>query len=71
MAKVAIASDGQQSQSRTWQWVVNGWRTLLDKAAHAITYFAPSDDDQTQASQRWGVVAIDVVERRRLMRVDV
>jgi HSP20 family protein len=53
-----------------WQWLVNGWHTLRDKALNALTYFSPEQDDQ-EVSQRWGVVAADVTDHKHSVAVEM
>jgi HSP20 family protein len=69
MVKVAIEDSGDQNSR--WQWAVNGWHTLLDKASHAITYFTPNRSDEPDAAQRWGVLATDVVDQQDSVIVEL
>jgi HSP20 family protein len=67
MAQVRL--QGGSNSERAWEWLVSGWHALRDKAARAITYFAP--DDEEQAGQRWGVLASDVVEQKATVEVEL
>ena len=49
--------------SKTWQWLVDGWHSLRDKASEAVTYFTPQHEDESK-SQRWAVLASDVTEQK-------
>ena len=46
-------SVGQADAANAWQWLVNGWHALRDKAVSAVTYFTP-EREQEAKSQRWG-----------------
>lgn len=50
---------------QTWRWLAEGWRAISQKAAQALTYFQPAQDDETGsgASMRWGLLAADVTDR--------
>jgi HSP20 family protein len=39
-----------------------GWHTLRNKAQQALTYFSPKDEAEHAVTQRWGLVAADVVD---------
>lgn len=45
----------------TWKWLAEGWRHISARAANALTYFSPKDDEDTRAL-RWGLMALDVHE---------
>ncbi|TNF82736.1 MAG: Hsp20/alpha crystallin family protein [Gammaproteobacteria bacterium] len=47
----------------TWKRLAEGWRHLSGKAAHALTYFAPTRSDEAVEDARWGILAADVTER--------
>ena len=53
-----------------WQWLVNGWHALRDKAISAITHFTPGGEPDTGA-QRWGVLATDVTEQKDSVHVEL
>ncbi len=53
-----------------WQWLVNGWHALRDKAVSAMTYFTP-EREQEQTAQRWGVLATDVSEQKSSVHVEL
>lgn len=63
-------SVSNSSQSGSWQWLVNGWHALRDKAVSAVTYFTPQRE-QEQQSQRWGVLATDVSEQKDSIHVEL
>ena len=65
----AVSTDNAES-SKAWQWLMNGWHALRDKAVSAVTYFTP-ERAQDQASQRWGVLATDVTEQRKAVHVEL
>ena len=46
-------------QKNAWQWLVNGWHALRDKAVNAVTYFTPQREQEIGA-QRWGVLATEI-----------
>ena len=56
--------------SKAWQWLMNGWHVLRDKAVSAVTYFTPQRE-QDQSSQRWGVVAIDITEQKGAIHLEL
>ncbi len=56
--------------SNAWQWFVNGWHALRDKAVSAVTYFTPQREQESQ-SQRWGVLASDVAEHKDSVLVEL
>lgn len=56
--------------TRAWQWLVNGWHALRDKAISAVTYFTP-ERAQDEASQRWGVLATDITEQKNAVSVEL
>jgi HSP20 family protein len=47
----------------------DGWHALRHKAHQALTYFAPKDEEDQGATQRWALVATDVVDRKNLLEV--
>ena len=62
----------RQGIHRSWQGLTEGWRSLRERATHALTHFTPtrgSGDLETVAEQamregsRWGLLAADVVEK--------
>ena len=59
-----------EDNSNAWQWLVNGWHALRDKAVSAVTYFTP-EREQEQSSQRWGVLATDVTEQKSSVHVEL
>ncbi len=62
----------QQSEStRAWQWLMNGWHALRDKAVNALTYFSPTSQSEPNGSQRWGVLATDVYEHKDSITVEL
>ena len=62
--------ENNQESSRAWQWLVDGWHALRDKAVSAVTYFTP-EREQEQKSQRWGVIASDITEHRDNVTVEL
>ena len=62
----------QQSTNNesAWQWLVNGWHALRDKAVSAMTYFTPEREPE-KAAQRWGVLATDVSEEKNAVHVEL
>jgi HSP20 family protein len=56
--------------SKAWQWLVNGWHSLRDRAVSAVTYFTPQRE-QDQSSQRWGVLATDITEQKNTISVEL
>ena len=60
----------QQESATTWQWLVDGWHALRDKAVSAVTYFTPQREQEAQ-SQRWGVLATDVAEHKQHVSVEL
>ena len=63
-------SQNTRESSKTWQWLVDGWHALRDKAISAVTYFTPQRE-QEQASQRWGVIATDITESNDAIHVEL
>ena len=63
-------SQDTRESSTTWQWLVDGWHALRDKAISAVTYFTPQRE-QDQASQRWGVIATDITENKDAVLVEL
>ena len=62
----------QHSDStRAWQWLMNGWHALREKAVSALTYFSPSSESDATTSQRWGVLATDVSEHKDTVSVEL
>lgn len=62
----------QHSEStRAWQWLMNGWHALRDKAVSALTYFSPANEAENTTSQRWGVLATDVSEDKNTVSVEL
>jgi len=62
----------QHSDStRAWQWLMNGWHALRDKAVSALTYFSPASESDATTSQRWGVLATDVSEHKDTVSVEL
>lgn len=57
-------------RSKAWQWLVDGWHALRDKAISAVTYFTPQRAED-QSAQRWGVLATDVTERSQSIHVEL
>lgn len=54
-------------------WLSQGWSTLREQAHSAITHFkhvgeAETEDEPAKA-QRWGVVAVDVVDHDDILKV--
>lgn len=45
-----------------WRWLAEGWRHISQRAASALTYFAPSGDEDAAKSMHWGLLAVDVSE---------
>jgi len=64
-----VSTDNAES-SKAWQWLMNGWHSLRDKAVSAVTYFTPQRA-QEQAYQRWGVLATDVTEQKNAVHVEL
>lgn len=58
MTQVQVNSPG------ALHWLVDGWHALRDKALQALTYFKPSDENETSADQRWAVLAADLVDHK-------
>jgi HSP20 family protein len=56
---------------QSWQWLVNGWHNLRDKAMNALTYFSSDQDVGQSSSQRWAVVAADLVENNDNILVEL
>jgi HSP20 family protein len=52
----------KQDVGHTWKRMAEGWRHISDKAANALTYFTPSNDD-AESGIRWGLLAVDVSEK--------
>ena len=67
---MAQPTDNQRERNSAWQWLVNGWHSLRDKAMSAMTYFTP-EREQEQSAQRWGVLASDVTERKNTVHVEL
>ena len=65
----SVASNDQET-SRAWQWLVNGWHALRDKAVSAVTYFTPQHE-QEKTSLRWGVLATDITEQKKTIVVEL
>lgn len=63
-------SSTNQESTKTWQWLVNGWHALRDKAVSAVTYFTP-EREQERTSQRWGVIATDMTEQKDAIHVEL
>jgi HSP20 family protein len=68
---MAALSDLRQGLDRAWDNIQTGWRSLVDKAAQAVTRFRPSeprDDDSedsralVRASPGWALLAAEVRE---------
>ena len=57
-------------QKNAWQWLVNGWHALRDKAVNAVTYFTPQREQEIGA-QRWGVLATDITEQKDVVHVEL
>lgn len=68
MTQVPVSSG---SSNRAIEWIVNGWRSLREKAAHAITYFSGHADDAGNPSPSWGVLASDVIEHPATVEVEL
>ena len=68
-----VPTTHQQGESaRAWQWLMNGWHALRDKAVSALTYFTPADDTTAHSnSQRWGVLASDISEHEDYVSVEL
>lgn len=67
---MAQLTDNEREGNSAWQWLVNGWHSLRDKAVSAMTYFTP-EREQEQSAQRWGVLATDVTERKNRVHVEL
>jgi HSP20 family protein len=67
---MAQSQSSNPDSSKAWQWLVNGWHALRDKAVSAMTYFTPQRE-QEQSSQRWGVLAGDITERKDVVQVEL
>ena len=67
---MAQPTDNEREGNSAWQWLVNGWHSLRDKAVSAMTYFTP-EREQEQSAQRWGVLATDVTERKNRVHVEL
>ncbi len=65
-----MAQQGTTNNDSAWQWLVNGWHSLRDKAVSAMTYFTP-EREQEKAAQRWGVLATDVSEEKNSVHVEL
>ena len=54
-------------------WLSEGWSTLREQAHSAITHFKHVDEGETEdeppTAQRWGVVAVDVVDHDDILQV--
>ena len=59
-----------RDSNNAWQWLVNGWHALRDKAVSAMTYFTPQREEE-KAAQRWGVLATDVSEEKDSVHVEL
>lgn len=60
----------KQDVGQTWKWLAEGWRSVSDKAANALTYFTPSKEDG-ETGIRWGLLAVDVSEEKDAIRVEL
>jgi HSP20 family protein len=67
---MAQSETNNAESSKAWQWLVNGWHALRDKAVSAMTYFTPQRE-QEQSSQRWGVLAGDITEQKDVVHVEL
>lgn len=59
------AHDIAHSLSHTWDSVSQGWQHLVNRAAHALTYFRSDGDnnpDVPAASPKWGLLSADVFD---------
>ena len=56
---------------QSWQWLINGWHNLRDKAMNALTYFSSDQGVEQSSSQRWGVVAADLVDNNDNILVEL
>jgi HSP20 family protein len=65
----SVESNNQET-SRAWQWLLNGWHALRDRAASAVTYFTPQRE-QEKTSLRWGVLATDITEQKKAVVVEL
>ena len=63
-------NQAHHEQSNTWQWLVDGWHALRDKAVAAVTFFTPQREQEVN-SQRWGVLATDVTEHKNYVGVEL
>ena len=75
---MSTLADIGEGLERTWDSITEGWRQLRRRAAHALTRFTPlkqtdtietSDDVMLQHASRWGLLAADVSENGRQVRV--
>ncbi len=67
---MAQPTSSDTETSKAWQWLVNGWHNLRDKAVSAVTYFTPQRE-QEQKAQRWGVLATDITEQKNAVHVEL
>lgn len=67
---MAQPTSNNHEASKAWQWLVNGWHALRDKAVSAVTYFTPQRE-QDEKSQRWGVLATDITEQKDAIHVEL
>ncbi|XOV83347.1 MAG: Hsp20/alpha crystallin family protein [bacterium] len=57
--------------ARAWQWLMNGWHALRDKAVSALTYFSPHNETDSADGQRWGVLATDISDHKDTVTVEL
>ena len=55
MSQVNVRNEGP------WQWLVDGWHGLRDKAANALTHFK-HDEQVPEEAHKWGLVATDLTD---------
>ena len=75
MSKLADIGEGLE---RTWESLADGWRQLHRRAKHALTRFSPvslggdietADEVFLQRTSRWGLLAAEVSESEKEIRV--
>ena len=62
----------KQDMGHTWKWLAEGWRSVFDKAANALTYFSPvkvEAEADAEAGLRWGLMAADVSQDNHVVVV--
>ena len=50
----------KEDLGHTWRRLAEGWRSVSDKAANALTYFSPSKPENGDVGLRWGLLAAEL-----------